>query len=79
MVGQESVGVVDADGRGGGVGDWELDGAGAVGQGGPDGQDGGDTRVHEGQMVVVGGSGGGMGQEFKMVGRQEPDQGVRSS
>ena len=28
-------------------------------------------------MAVAGGSGGGMEQEFKMVGRQGPDQGVR--
>ena len=76
VVGQEGqmAGVVgqEADGR-------EPDGAGAVGQGGPDGQEGGDGRVHEGQMVVAGGSGGGMGQDFKMVGTQRPDQGVRGS
>ena len=51
MVGQE------ADGR-------ESDGAGAVEQGGPDGWEGGDCRVHEGQMAVVGGSRGCMEQEF---------------
>ena len=54
MVGQEGqiAGVVgqEADGR-------EPDGAGTVGQGGPDGQEGGDGRVHEGQMAVAGGSG----------------------
>ena len=53
----------------------EPDGAGAVGQGGPDGQEGGDGRVHEGQMKVDEGSGGGMEQDFKMVGRYRPDQG----
>ena len=42
------------------------------GQGGPDGQEGGDGRVHDGQMAVAGGSGGSMEQEFKMVGRQVP-------
>ena len=61
MVGQE------ADGR-------EPDGTLAVRQGGPDGWQGGDGRVHEGQMAVAGGSGGGMKQEFKMVSRQGPDQ-----
>ena len=35
----------------------EPDGAGAVGQGGPDGLEGGDGMVHEGQMAVTGGSG----------------------
>ena len=50
-----------------------------MGPGGPDGQEGGDGRVHEGQMAVTGGSGGGMEQEFKIVGRQGPDQGVRGS
>ena len=43
MVGQED------DGR-------EPDGVGAVGKGGPDGQEGGDERVNEGQMAVTGGS-----------------------
>ena len=66
VVGQE------ADGK-------ESDGAGAVGQEGPDGQKGGGGRVHEGQMAVAVGSGGDMEQEFKMVGRQGPDQGVRGS
>ena len=47
----------------------EPDGAGAVGQGGPDCKKGGDGRVHDGQMAVAGGSGGVMGQEFKMAGR----------
>ena len=61
----------EADGR-------EPDGVGTVGQGGPNGQEGGDGRLHEGQMAVAGGCGGGMGQEFKMVGRQGPDQGVRA-
>ena len=60
----------EADGR-------EPDGAGTVGQGGPEGQEGGDDRVHESQMVVAGGIGSGMGQEFKMGGRQGPDQGVK--
>ena len=41
----------DADGR-------EPDGTGAVGQGGPDGQERGDGKVHEGHMAVAGGSGG---------------------
>ena len=76
--------------RGGGAGGWwgrgpdgrvvgqeadsrESDGAGAVGQGGPDGWEG-DGRVHEGQMGVAGDSGGGIKQEFKMVGRQGPDR-----
>ena len=57
----------------------EPDGAGEVGQGGPDGQDGVGGRVHDGQMAVVGGSGGSMEQEFKMVGRQGPDQEARGS
>ena len=35
--------------------------------------------MHKGQMAVAGGSRGGMEQEFKMVGRQGPDQGVRGS
>ena len=35
-----------------------------MGQRGPDGQEGRDERVHESQMAVAGGSGGGMGQEF---------------
>ena len=74
--GQEGqmVGVVgqDAGGR-------EPYGAEAVGQGGPDGQEGGDGRVHEGQIAVFGGSRGNMEQEFKMVGRQGPDLGVRFS
>ena len=61
MVGQE------ADGR-------EPDGAGQ-GQGGPDGQEGGNGSVHEGQMAVAGGSTDSMEQEFKIVGRQGPDQG----
>ena len=61
-----------ADGR-------KPDGARAVRQGGPDGWEGGDGRVHEDQMAVAGGSGGGMEQEFKMVGRHRPDQGVRDS
>ena len=39
----------------------------------------GDGRVHEDQMAVDGGSGGGMGQEFKIVGRQGLDQRVRGS
>ena len=56
VVGQE------ADGR-------EPDGAGAVRQGGLDDQEGGDGRLYEGQMAVAGNSGGGMEQEFKMVGR----------
>ena len=51
LVGQESqmVGVMgqEADGR-------EPDGAWAVGQGGPDGWEGGNGRVHEGQMAVAG-------------------------
>ena len=64
VVGQE------ADGR-------EPDGA--VEQGGLDGWEGGDGRMHKGQMTVAGASGGGMGQEFKMVGSQGPDQGVRGS
>ena len=59
----------EADGR-------EPDGAGAVGQGWLDGQEGGDGRVHEDQIAVTG---GGMEQEFRMVGRQGPDQGVRGS
>ena len=66
MVGQET------DGR-------EPDGAGAVGQGGPDGQEGGDDKVHEGQMAVAGGSEGGMEQEFNMVGSQGPDQGQEAA
>ena len=48
-------------------------------QRGPDGQEGGDGRVHEDQMAVAGGTWGGMEQEFKMVGRQGSDQGVRGS
>ena len=32
-----------------------------------------DERVHEGQMTVAGGSGGGMGQEFKVFGRKGSD------
>ena len=76
VVGQEGqmAGVVgqEADDR-------EPDGSGAVGQGVPDGQEGGDRRVHEGQMAVARGIGGGMGQEFKMVGMQGHDQGVRGS
>ena len=32
----------------------EPDGAGVVGQGGPDGRKEGDGRVHEGQMAVAG-------------------------
>ena len=43
-----------------------------MGQGGPDGQEGGDGRVHEDQMAVAGDNGGGMEQDFKMVGRQGP-------
>ena len=39
----------------------------------------GDGRIHEGQMAVTRDSGGGMGQEFKIVGRQGPDQGLRGS
>ena len=35
--------------------------------------------IHEGQMAVAWGSGGGMEQEFKMMGSQGPDQGVRGS
>ena len=35
----------------------EPDGGGGVGQGGPDGQEEGDGRVHEGQMAVAWGSG----------------------
>ena len=35
--------------------------------------------MHEGQIAVAGGSVGVMGQEFKMVGRHGPDQGVRGS
>ena len=31
------------------------------------------------KMAVAGGSGGGMEQDFKMVGRQGPDQGVSGS
>ena len=76
ILGQEGqmVGVMEQeiDGR-------EPDGVGAVRQGGPDGWEGGDGRVHEGQMAVAGGSGGGMEQEFKMVGRQGLYQGVRGS
>ena len=76
VVGQEDqmAGVVgqEVDGR-------EPDGVGAVRQGGPDGQEEGDGRVHEGQMTVAGGSGGDMGQEFKMIGRQGLDHGVRDS
>ena len=64
VVGQE------ADGR-------EPDGAGSVGQGGPDGWEGGDRRVHEGQMAVAGAIVGGMGPEFKMVGKQGPSQGSK--
>ena len=70
---------VAGDGGAGGPDSREPDGAGAVGQGGPDGWEGGDGRVHEGQMAVAGCSGDGMEQEFKMVGRQGPDQGVRGS
>ena len=44
VVGQET------DGR-------EPGGAGTVGQGGPDGQEGGDEREYEGQMAVTGSSG----------------------
>ena len=62
----------EADGR-------EPDGTGAMGSGGPDGWERGGGMVHEDQMAVAGGSGGGMEQEFKMMGRQGPDQGVRSS
>ena len=49
------------------------------GQGGLHGQKGEDGRVHDCQLAVAGGSGGGMEQEFKMVGRQGPDQAVRAS
>ena len=76
VVGQEGkmTGVVghEADGR-------EPDGAGAVDQGGPAGQEGEDGRMHQNQMTDCGGSGGSMGQEFNMVGRKGPDQGVRGS
>ena len=73
VVGQEGqiAGVVgqEADGR-------EPDGEGARRARWLGGRDG---RVHEGQMAVAGGSGGDMEQEFKMAGRQMPDQGVRGS
>ena len=39
----------------------------------------GDGRVHEGQIAVAGGGWDGMGQEFKMVGRQGPNHWVRGS
>ena len=63
---------------GGMVGD-RREGMAVSGAGGPDGQEGGYGRVHEGQRVVAGGSRGGIEQEFKMVGRQGLDQRVRSS
>ena len=72
MVVAEGGGAGGPDGRvvGQEAGGREPDGAGVVGQGGPDGQEEGDGRVHEGQMAVAAGSGGGIQQEFKMVGSQ---------
>ena len=65
VVGQEGQmeGVVgqEADGR-------QPDGAVAVGQGGPDGYDGGDGRVHEGQMARREGMGGCMRARWQLLG-----------
>ena len=51
----------------------ESDGTGSWGQECQMVGEGEDGRRQEGQMAVAGGSGGGMFQEFKMVGRQGPD------
>ena len=68
----------EVDGGVGGGGR-EPDGAGAVGQGGPDGREGGDGRVHEGQIAVAWVVEVAWSRSSRWWAAKEPDQGERGS